>query len=65
MYVGRITGALYRVDINTGTATLATTTSPVVNIAGLAFNPLTGELWASSRAPSTNPDRIYKISLAD
>lgn len=63
LYIGRINGALYRVDINTGAATQVTTTSPVLNIAGLDFNPITGELWASVRAPSPTPDRIYKIAL--
>lgn len=63
LYVGRITGGLYRVNVTTGAATLIATTSPVLNISGLAFHPTTGQLYASVRAPSATPDRIYKVSL--
>jgi hypothetical protein len=63
LYVGRITGGIYRVNISTGAATLVTTTSPVINISGLAFHPVTGQLYASVRLPSAQPDRIYKVSL--
>jgi M6 family metalloprotease-like protein len=61
LYVARITGELFKVDMNTGAVTLAARTG--LHIAGLAFHPISGELWASVRAPSTLPDRIYKIAL--
>lgn len=60
LYVGRINGALYRVDMSTGVLTLVANTG--LNLAGLAVNPFTGVLWASVRS-SVNPDRIFKISL--
>lgn len=63
LYVGRLTGQLYRVDIPTGAATLVATTSPIVNFAGMDFNPLTGQLWASVRAPSNPVDRIFKVAI--
>jgi hypothetical protein len=60
VYVGRINGSLYRVDIPTGTPTLISSGGPA--IAGLDFNPLTGELWASVRSGSPI-DGLYKIAL--
>jgi hypothetical protein len=60
LYVARINGALYRVDIATGATTLVASTG--LQISGIDFHPVTGELWASVRG-GTNPDRIYKISL--
>ena len=62
MYVGRFTGEIYRVNVNTGDTALVAKTSPTVNIAGLAFHPKTGQLWASVRSGSP-VDRIFKISL--
>jgi hypothetical protein len=47
--------------VNTGASTLVATTG--INIAGLAFNPISGELWASVRPPASPVDAIYKISL--
>ncbi len=60
LFIGSINGQLYSVNLQTGVATLAATAR--IPIGGLAFNPLTSELWASVRT-SPGPDRIYKISL--
>jgi hypothetical protein len=60
LYLGRINGAVYRVDIPTGNATQIA--SAGIPISGLDFNPVTGELWASVRGGSPI-DGIYKISL--
>jgi len=61
LYIGRISGQIYSVDINTGASTLVASTG--INIAGLAFHPITGQLWASVRIPASPADRIYKIDL--
>ncbi len=60
LYVGRINGKLYSVNLYTGAATEIASTGII--IAGLAINPVDGQLWASERSFS-NPDRIYKISM--
>ena len=60
IYVGRITGGIYSVDPLTGTPTLAASTGK--QIAGIDFNPVTGELWASVKGGSP-VDGIYKIDL--
>ncbi len=62
MYVGRITGGIYSVDLATGTPTLVAATGK--QLAGIDFNPVTGELWASVKGgPATPIDGIYKIDL--
>lgn len=61
LYIGTITGALYRVGLPGGdTIRVAETGIP---ISGLAFHPITGELWASVRSPISGRDRIYKVHL--
>ncbi|MBI4546891.1 MAG: choice-of-anchor D domain-containing protein [Ignavibacteriae bacterium] len=62
LYIGRFNGAVYRVDLATGSATQIASTG--INIAGLDFNPWTNELWASVRPTSpTGAGNIYKINL--
>ncbi|MBI5216705.1 MAG: T9SS type A sorting domain-containing protein [Ignavibacteriae bacterium] len=60
LYVGRINGKIYSVNFYTGIATEIANTGIV--IAGLAINPVDGQLWASVRAFS-GPDQIYKINM--
>ncbi len=60
LYVGRITGGIYSVDPVTGTPTLVAASGK--QIAGLDFNPVTGELWASVKGGSPI-DGIYKIGI--
>ncbi len=62
VYVGRISGGIYRVDYPTGTPTLVANSGLVIS--GMDFNPLTGELWVAGRPiAGGNPDRIYKVAL--
>ncbi len=60
LYVGRITGGIYSVDLATGTPTLVASTGK--QLAGIDFNPVTGELWASVKS-GVPVDGIYKVSL--
>lgn len=60
MYVARINGGIYRVDIPTGNATLVASTG--LQISGMDFHPTTGQLWVSVRS-GLHVDGIYKISL--
>ena len=57
LYVANIAGPVYRINMTTGDTTRVATTG--LNIGGLDFHPLTGELWASVRTSGN----IYKISL--
>ena len=61
VYLGQQGGAIYTVDVGTGTTTLVTTAS--IQLVGLAFDPFTNELWASPRFVIGQKDRIYKIDL--
>lgn len=64
LYVGRINGALYRMNPVTGISTQVASTG--IHISGLDFNPITGKLWATtcpfSECGSDN-NNIYKINL--
>jgi len=61
LYIGSFGGTIYSVDMNTGDALEVAVTN--IPIAGLAFNPLTGKLWASVRPTLSGKDRIFKINL--
>jgi hypothetical protein len=62
LYIGRLNGVLYTVNIQTGALTQIANTG--LSISGLDFNPSSGQLWASGRLLSGGSlDRIYKISL--
>ena len=61
IWVANQAGSIFSVDVATGELLEVAFTS--VNLAGLAFNPLTGKLWASVRPPLTGKDRIFKINL--
>ena len=57
------TGDLYTIDENTGTSSFVV--DAVGSYLGLAFNPETNELWASSRAiPPPNNDLIFTVNLS-
>lgn len=61
LYVGQFNGNLSAVNISTGEAKQVASTG--LKISGLAFNPVSGELWASVRPTSSGKDNIYKIAL--
>ncbi len=61
LYIGGVDGRIYAVDTSTGAATLAWSTK--IPISGLAFDPVSGDLWASVRANVTLRDRIFRINL--
>ncbi|MEB2296104.1 MAG: T9SS type A sorting domain-containing protein [Ignavibacteria bacterium] len=61
VYAGTQAGGIYTVDVNTGVYTQVTTAS--IQLMSLAFNPLTNELWASSKVAIGQKDKIYKIDL--
>ncbi len=63
LYMAVFNGTIYSIDPNTGDASQVTTTG--LKISGLAFNPVTGILWASVRPISSGKDNIYKINLAN
>jgi hypothetical protein len=56
-----VDGRIYEIDTATGIAVLAA--SSKISISGLAFDPASGDLWASTRSNPTLRDRIYKIML--
>lgn len=62
LYLAAADGRMYTINTTTGAATLALTTK--IAVSGLAFEPLTGALWASPRISPTLRDRIYRIDLA-
>ena len=62
LYVGAVDGRIYTVNTATGVATLAVTTK--IPISGLAFDRITGALWAAPRISATLRDRLYRIDLA-
>ena len=62
LYVGSVDGRIYTIDVETGAATLAV--SSKLSISGLAFDPLTGALWACPRSNPTIRDRLYKLDLS-
>ena len=56
------TGELYTIDLSDGSLTAVINVS--ANILGIAFNPLTNELWAApSVVIGSNKDRIFKINI--
>jgi D-alanyl-D-alanine carboxypeptidase len=65
LYLGALTydriPVIYTVDTASGVCTQAL--SAKVPISGLAFNPLTGDLWLAEQSSSTLGDRIYKVNL--
>jgi D-alanyl-D-alanine carboxypeptidase len=63
LFVGSVDGRIYRINPATGVAILAV--SSKISISGLAFDPATGELWASIRTNATLRDRLYRIDLAN
>jgi hypothetical protein len=62
MYVGSLTGTIYRVNYLTGAAVQLVNTG--LNIGGLAISPFSGELWASIKPPTGTADAIYKVNLS-
>ncbi len=64
LYAGTADGKLYRITLANGAATLIGT-APGVVFGGLAFHPLTGQLYASSRSSATGKDNIYQINILD
>jgi hypothetical protein len=63
LYVGAFPGNIYRVNYNTGAATLVTPSATGLRVGGLAINPKSGELWMSVRATSGVLDGIYKVDV--
>ena len=61
LYTGAFNGNIYRVNYNTGVATLVASTG--LRCAGLSINPKSGELWMSVRATSGLLDAIYKVDV--
>lgn len=62
LYIGSFDGKLFMVNFQSGITTQVASTGLV--IAGLDFNPKSGQLWASSRHTLTiKKDLIYKINL--
>ncbi|MFA6439460.1 MAG: T9SS type A sorting domain-containing protein, partial [Bacteriovoracaceae bacterium] len=62
-YMGAFSGAIYRVNMNTGTATQIGTNGSTQRVGGLAINPVSGTLWMSLRNTGTGgtQDNIYKV----
>ncbi len=61
LYIGAADGRIYSVDTVTGVGALVASTK--IPLSGLAFDPVTGTLWASVRANASLRDRIYGITL--
>ncbi len=57
------TGEIYSIDIVSGNTVFQTTAEG--SYSGIAFNPVTNELWASSRSfIPPNKDAIFKVNLS-
>ncbi len=55
-------GVLYKINLDDGSYTMLV--DAVSNYSGIAFNPLTNELWASSASfVGTNKDAIFKVDI--
>jgi hypothetical protein len=61
LYIGASNGSIYSVDMHTGDALEVALTG--LQIAGLARNPLTNQMWASVRPALVGRDKIYKINF--
>ncbi|MBM4166912.1 MAG: T9SS type A sorting domain-containing protein [Ignavibacteria bacterium] len=61
LFVGSSSGSIYSVDMNTGDALEVALTG--IQIAGLAINPITNQMWASVRPALVGRDKIYKINF--
>ncbi len=64
LYAATTTGRLYRIDLATGDTTFVGL-APGISYAGLSFDPLAGQLWASVRQLIVARDRIYTVSTID
>lgn len=63
LYIGRVNGSIYRINMTTGASTLVVNTG--LNLTSLDFNPLTGQLWASEcQFGGCSPNRIFKVNLS-
>lgn len=57
------TGDLYTLDITNGSSTFLVNATG--SYLGITFNPVTNELWATSRAPNLpNKDAIFKVNIS-
>jgi hypothetical protein len=63
-YMGAFSGAIYRVNMNTGVATQIGTNGSTQRVGGLAVNPVNGTLWLSLQNTGTGgtQDNIYKVN---
>ncbi|NWF88419.1 MAG: T9SS type A sorting domain-containing protein, partial [Ignavibacteriaceae bacterium] len=55
-------GRIHTVDLETGNSTLVMDTS--FTLAGIAFNPVNNELWATTGSLFANKDRVMKLDLS-
>jgi hypothetical protein len=62
LFAATTTGRLYRINPATGDTVFVGSSGLVYS--GLAFNPTSGELWASVRTVLNNRDRIYKVNTS-
>ena len=62
LYTISRSGDIYTVDLTTGSTTFIV--DAVSNYAGITFNPITNELWASARSfVPPNKDAIFTVNL--
>jgi hypothetical protein len=61
LYIGAVDGRVYTVDTASGIGTLIASTN--LPISGIAYDPLSGTVWASVRASAVLRDRLYTINL--
>ena len=63
LYLAQRTGMLYTVDVTNGSLTFVD--SIKTNVSGIAFHPVTNEMWASVYKPvGSGRDRIVKVNPA-
>jgi hypothetical protein len=63
-YMGAFSGAIYKVNMNTGAATQIGTNGSTQRVGGLAINPVNGSLWMSLQNTGTGgtQDNNYKVN---
>ena len=61
LYALQKNGRIYKIDLATATTNLVLDTN--FTLAGIAFHPLTNELWATTGSLFSNKDRVMKLNL--
>jgi len=62
LYITTLNGEFYTVDLATGNTSFVVDAEGSYN--GIAFHPVTNELWATTRSIVVNKDAVFKVDLS-